>query len=78
MFDVAAWKAEHDRTMERIFKGIAETSRIMDGIEEMRTGVRPRHLHLVPPLEEDDLEAQPHELGLHFVKPRYDRVPRDP
>jgi hypothetical protein len=53
-FDLSAWKAEFDLTMEQIFEKIAETSRIMDGVEEMRTGVRPRHLHLVPALEEDD------------------------
>jgi hypothetical protein len=53
-FDLSAWKAEFDPTMEQIFKDIAETSRKMDEVEEMRTGVRPRHLHLVPPLEEDD------------------------
>jgi hypothetical protein len=58
-FDLSAWKAEFDLTMERIFKGIAETSRKMDEVEEMRheqeaAWSRPRHLHLVPPIEEDD------------------------
>jgi hypothetical protein len=55
----STWKAEFDLTMEQIFKDIAETSRVMDGIEEMRheqgaAWSRPRHLHLVPPIEEAD------------------------
>jgi hypothetical protein len=48
------WKAEFDLTMEQIFKDIAETRRTMDEVEMMRGKPRPRHLHLVPPIEDDD------------------------
>jgi hypothetical protein len=48
------WKAEFDLTMEQIFKDIAETRRTMDDVEMMRGKPRPRHLHLVPPIEDDN------------------------
>jgi hypothetical protein len=52
--DPKGWKRGFDSTMRGVFETIAETARKMDEIEAMRTGVLPRHLHLVPPLEEDD------------------------
>jgi hypothetical protein len=60
--DPKGWKRGFDATMRGIFEGIAETSRKMDEVEKMRHEQeaawgwrpRPRHLHLVPPLEEDD------------------------
>jgi hypothetical protein len=52
--DPKGWKRGFDATMRGIFETIAETARKRDEIEAMRTGVRPRHLHLVPSPEEDD------------------------
>jgi hypothetical protein len=46
----AHWKAEFDLTMEQIRKTLAETKRIMDGVEEPR---RPQ-LTLVRTEEADD------------------------
>jgi hypothetical protein len=48
------WKAKFDLTMERIFKDIAENRRILDEARAMRDEPRSRHLHLVPPIEDDN------------------------
>jgi hypothetical protein len=49
---ISEWKAEFDRTMERILESIAATERILDGDDDGDD--RDRHLSLVPPIEEGD------------------------
>jgi hypothetical protein len=47
------WKAEFDLRMERIWQTLAESKRIHDSWDQEREP-RERHLHLVPPLDDDD------------------------
>jgi hypothetical protein len=67
-FPTADWKARVDQTMEQVFKNIAETSRIMDGVERMRHeqeaawGLRPRERHLrLVRNDDEDVGKDPRE-----------------